>query len=74
VIAPTVTKSWGETPAPFHYIVFDKSGNCLVIEPIEGQLVTYENQFDLNAKSVKSLNVTGASKAYDISAQLVTDR
>jgi choloylglycine hydrolase len=44
VIAPTVTKSWGAAPAPFHYIVFDKSGNCLVIEPIEGKLVTYENK------------------------------
>lgn len=44
VIAPTITKGWGSTPAPFHYIVFDKSGNCLVIEPIKGKLVTYENK------------------------------
>lgn len=43
VIAPTVTKRWGPTPAPFHYIVFDQSGACLVIEPLEGKLVTYEN-------------------------------
>ena len=43
VIAPTVTKAWGNTPAPFHYIVYDKSGKTLVIEPIDGKLVTYDN-------------------------------
>lgn len=44
VIVPTITKGWGDAPAPFHYIVFDKSGKALVIEPINGRLVTYENQ------------------------------
>ncbi|MEI8365110.1 MAG: choloylglycine hydrolase family protein [Parachlamydiaceae bacterium] len=43
VISPTVVKAWGDTPAPFHYIVFDKQGNGLVIEPIDGKLLTYEN-------------------------------
>lgn len=43
VIAPTITKEWGPEAAPFHYIVYDKSGNCLVIEPLNGTLVTYEN-------------------------------
>ncbi len=43
VIAPTVIPQWGPTPAPFHYIVYDKSGNALVIEPINGKLVTYDN-------------------------------
>lgn len=43
VIAPTVVKEWGPEPAPFHYIVSDKKGNCLVIEPIKGQLKTYDN-------------------------------
>lgn len=43
IIAPTVTKEWGNTPAPFHYIVYDKSGESLVIEPINGKLVTYAN-------------------------------
>jgi choloylglycine hydrolase len=42
VIAPTVIKAWGDTPAPFHYIVFDRTGAGLVIEPIDGKLVTYE--------------------------------
>ena len=44
VIAPTVDKAWGTTAAPFHYIVYDKSGNALVIEPIDGKLVTYDNK------------------------------
>lgn len=43
VIAPTVTKEWGPTPAPFHYIVYDKSGKSLVIEPVNGKLLTYDN-------------------------------
>lgn len=43
VIAPTVIKEWGDTPPPFHYIVYDKSGNSLVIEPINGQLVVHDN-------------------------------
>lgn len=41
VIAPTVTKAWGDAPPPFHYIVFDRTGNGLVIEPLEGKIVTY---------------------------------
>lgn len=43
VIAPTIYKEWGPTTPPFHYIVFEKSGKSLVIEPIDGKLVTHEN-------------------------------
>lgn len=43
VIAPTVIKDWGTSTPPFHYVVYDKEGNCLVIEPIKGQLLTYDN-------------------------------
>lgn len=43
VIAPTIVKEWGPTPAPLHYIVYDKAGNSLVIEPINGKLITYDN-------------------------------
>ncbi|MCE5294151.1 MAG: choloylglycine hydrolase family protein [Chlamydiales bacterium] len=43
VIAPTVNKNWGPVPAPFHYIVYDKSGKALVIEPVDGKLVTHDN-------------------------------
>lgn len=42
-IAPTVIKNWGEAPPPFHYIVYDRDGKSLVIEPIEGKLVLYDN-------------------------------
>lgn len=44
VIAPTVVKEWGPTAAPFHYIVYDKQGNAIVIEPIAGKLVVSENR------------------------------
>jgi choloylglycine hydrolase len=43
VIVPTITKEWGPTPAPFHYIVYDKHGKCLVIEPLEEKLVIHDN-------------------------------
>lgn len=42
-VVPTVIKGWGDAPPPFHYIVYDKSGKSLVIEPIDGKLVTYDN-------------------------------
>ncbi|MGE3954789.1 MAG: linear amide C-N hydrolase [Parachlamydiales bacterium] len=43
VIAPTVTAGWGPTPPPFHYVVYDRQGRSLVIEPLGGELVVYEN-------------------------------
>lgn len=43
VIAPTVYSSWENMVPPFHYIVFEKSGACIVIEPIEGKLIVYDN-------------------------------
>ena len=42
-IAPTVEKGWGPTTPPFHFIVYDKSGKSIAIEPINGQLVVREN-------------------------------
>jgi choloylglycine hydrolase len=42
VIAPTPFKQWGIVP-PFHYVVYDKNGKSIVIEPINGQLVVYDN-------------------------------
>lgn len=43
VIAPTVVKAWGDTPAPFHYVIYDKSGKSIVVEPIDGKLVVHDN-------------------------------
>lgn len=42
VIAPTSFKAWGFAP-PLHYVVYDKSGKSIVIEPIQGQLRVYDN-------------------------------
>ena len=42
VIAPTTPKGWPILPA-FHYVVYDKTGKSIVIEPINGQLVVYDN-------------------------------
>lgn len=42
VIAPTTPKGWPDLP-PFHYIVYDKSGKSIVIEPINGELKVYDN-------------------------------
>ncbi len=43
VIVPTVLDGWGDTPPPFHYVVYDKSGKSLVIEPLKGKLVVYDD-------------------------------
>ena len=43
VITPLINKAWGNEPPPFHYIVYEKSGKSLVIEPINGKLVAYNN-------------------------------
>lgn len=42
-ISPTVFQSWGKTPPPFHYVVYDSQGKSIVIEPLDGKLVVYEN-------------------------------
>lgn len=42
-IAPTVLEGWGKTPPPFHYVVYDKKGKSIVIEPINGSLVVRDN-------------------------------
>lgn len=43
VIAPSIVNGWGPTTPPFHYIVYDKSGDSIVIEPIEGKLIVHDN-------------------------------
>lgn len=42
VIAPTGQIQWGGIP-PFHYIVYDKRGKSIVIEPLNGHLVVWDN-------------------------------
>lgn len=42
VIVGTTPKGWPLLP-PFHYVVYDKSGKSIVIEPINGKLKVYDN-------------------------------
>lgn len=53
VVVPTIYKEWGSQAPPFHYIVYDKSGESLVIEPIDGTLVTYNNPLGVFTNSPK---------------------
>lgn len=43
VITPTVLAGWGAAPPPFHYVVYDKTGASIVIEPIGGKLIVHDN-------------------------------
>ena len=43
VIVPTVLEGWGDKAPPFHYIVYDRNGKSIVIEPLKGKLVVYDN-------------------------------
>lgn len=51
IVVPTISKGWGNTPPPFHYIVYDKNGSCLVIEPLHGQLISYDNHLGVLTNS-----------------------
>jgi choloylglycine hydrolase len=43
VVAPTLLPGWPPQVQPFHWIVYDKSGKSLVIEPLKGKLVVADN-------------------------------
>lgn len=51
VIVPTKLKNWGDIAPPFHYIVYDRSGKCVVIEPQDGKLLAYDNSFGVITNS-----------------------
>ena len=51
VIAPTVLQGWGPEPPPFHYVVYDKTGASIVIEPIAGRLVVHDNPLGVMTNS-----------------------
>ena len=51
VIAPTILKNWGEAAPPMHYVVYDKSGRSIVIEPLDGTLKIYENELGVITNS-----------------------
>jgi choloylglycine hydrolase len=43
IVAPTLLQGWPQQVQPFHWIVYDKSGKSLVIEPVKGKLVLTDN-------------------------------
>jgi choloylglycine hydrolase len=43
IIAPTVLEGWGPEPPPFHYVVYDKTGASIVVEPVGGTLKVHDN-------------------------------
>jgi len=47
IIAKTAVKGWGNQTPAFHYIVYDRNGKSLVIQPIDGKLVVYDNALGL---------------------------
>lgn len=51
VIAPTVIAGWGAEPPPFHYVVYDKAGKSIVIEPVGGKLVVHDNPLGVMTNS-----------------------
>ncbi len=50
VIAPTLFKAWNLVP-PFHYVVYDKTGKSIAIEPLNGKLIVYENPLGVMTNS-----------------------
>ena len=51
VIVPTVLEGWGAEAPPFHYVVYDKAGNSIAIEPIDGKLVVRNNPIGVMTNS-----------------------
>ncbi len=49
-IVPTLFPAWGLVP-PLHYVVYDKLGNSIVIEPLNGKLVVYDNPLGVMTNS-----------------------
>lgn len=44
IIVDTPVEGWGPSAPPMHFVVYDKSGRSIVIEPIDGKLVIYDNE------------------------------
>ena len=42
-VAPTLLPGWPPIVQPFHWVVYDKSGKSIVIEPLKGKLVVSDN-------------------------------
>ena len=51
VVAPTVLDGWRGEVLPLHYVVYDKSGECIAIEPVDGKLKIYDNHLGVLTNS-----------------------
>ena len=51
IITPTVIDHWGSEAPPFHYVVYDKTGASIAIEPIDGRLVIHDNPLGVMTNS-----------------------
>ncbi len=50
-ISPVLTPGFPPEVQPFHYVVYDKTGKSLVIEPIDGKLKLYDNPLGVMSNS-----------------------
>ncbi len=50
-ISPVLPPGFPPEVQPFHFVVYDKSGKSLVIEPLDGKLVLYDNPVGTMANS-----------------------
>ncbi len=53
IVAPTLLPGWPQTVQPFHWVVYDKSGKSIVIEPVKGKLVVTDNPLGVLTNSPK---------------------
>lgn len=44
-IVDTPVKGWGPAAPPLHYVVYDRTGRSIVLEPIDGKILVYDNPF-----------------------------
>ncbi len=51
IVAPTLLKGWPPEPQPFHYVVYDKSGASIAIEPLGGKLKVFDNPLGVMTNS-----------------------
>jgi len=51
VVAPTLLPGWPQVPQPFHYVIYDKSGASIVIEPVDGTLKIHDNPLGVMTNS-----------------------
>ena len=51
IITPTVIDHWGPEAPPFHYVVYDRTGASIAIEPVGGGLVIHDNPLGVMTNS-----------------------